>query len=114
MTTEELKLWLSTPLALFILMLLASVLSAWKQIGDSKNNGAAISWSEYFSHAPETATMLISNAIGFAILIYTDQLNFASALGLGYVSNSASDLIRSGGRSLAVSGLTNTDVEEKK
>jgi hypothetical protein len=113
MTTEQLQAWLNTPLAMFILMLLASIVSAWKQIGDANRNGAEITWGAYFAHAPETVTMLLTNVIGFAVLVYSNQLNFAAALGLGWVSNSAADLIRSGGRSSSLVNLSAVSEDKK-
>ena len=108
MTTEEIKAMLETPVALFVLMLIASLLSAYKQ-----KSGTGVGIGTYFAHIPETIAMLVTNTIGFTVLIFTDQLNFASALGLGYASNSLADLIRSGGRSAQISNAT-PYVEEKK
>lgn len=37
--------------------------------------------------------MLITNMLAFAVLVFTDQLNFASAIGVGYGMNSIMDLL---------------------
>lgn len=108
MTADQIKAILQTPASLFVLMLIASVLNAYKQ-----KAGTGVGIGEYFAHLPETVAMLLTNTICFAVLILTDQLNYASALGLGYASNSLADLVRSGGRSATVSNST-TNVEEKK
>lgn len=103
MSAEELKVLLSTPAALFLVMLLGSLASMLKQISDANKNGAVTSLGSYLAHWPETAGTVITNALGFLTLVVTDQLNFASALGIGYAANSAADLLRSGGRSAALS-----------
>lgn len=108
MTTDQIKAILETPMALFVLMLIASLLNAYKQ-----KAGTSTGIGEYFAHVPETIAMLVTNVLGFTVLIFTDQLNFASALGLGYASNSLADLVRSGGRSTAITNST-PYVEEKK
>jgi hypothetical protein len=102
MTAEELKLLLSTPAALFLVMLLGSLASMLKQISDAKKNGSTASLGSYLAHWPETLGTIITNALGFLTLVVTDQLNFASALGIGYAANSAADLLRSGGRSASL------------
>lgn len=102
MTPDELKTLLSTPVALFVVMLLGSLASVLKQIGDAKKNGSEVTIGSYLAHLPETASALILNVLGFLTLVVTDQLNFASALGVGFASNSAADLIRTGGRSFTV------------
>jgi hypothetical protein len=111
MTVAQVQAWLNTPLALLILMLIASIVSAWKQIADANRNGAEVTWAAYFAHAPETVTMLLTNILAFAALINTNQLNFASALGIGWISNSAADIIRSGGRSAS---LVNPSVQPEQ
>src|SRR5688572_1204010 len=94
MTPDELKTLLSTPLALFLVMLLGSLGSALKQL-----KATDTSLGSYLSHLPETLSALIANALAFGLLVVSDSLNFGSALGIGYVANSAADLIRNGGRS---------------
>ncbi|HYE70611.1 MAG TPA: hypothetical protein VD932_03710 [Aquabacterium sp.] len=101
MTPDELKTLLSTPLALFVVMLLGSLGSALKQV-----KGTDTSLGSYFAHWPETLSALIANVLAFGMLVVTDSLNFASALGIGYVANSAADLIRAGGRSDIVGRTT--------
>lgn len=106
MTADDLKTLLSTPLALFVIMLLGSLASVLKQVADAKKNGSGVTLGSYLSHLPETASALILNVLGFLTLAVTDQLNFASALGVGFASNSAADLVRTGGRSLTVGSST--------
>lgn len=104
MTAEELKTLLATPAALFFVMLLGSLASMLKQISDARKNGASTSLGSYLAHWPETVGTVITNVLGYLTLVVTDQLNFASALGIGYAANSAADLLRSGGRSAALAG----------
>lgn len=101
-TLEALKATLSSPLALFLLMCLASIANGTKQLAVVKQTGKSMTCLEYWSHWPETLTTIITNVIAFALLVMTDQLNFASALGVGYGTNSISDLLLKGGRSYAL------------
>lgn len=50
----------------------------------------------YWSYIPETMGALVANIIAFVVLVLTDQLNFASALGVGYGANSLIDLLPKG------------------
>lgn len=100
-TDDALKLFLSTPAALFVLMTLASLANGLKQLMVLRQTGTPMSFGTYLRYWPETAAMLIANIIAFAVLILTDQLNFASALGVGYGTNSLVDLLP-GKRSLVL------------
>lgn len=106
MTAEELKAILETPAALLMLMLLASLVSALKQLVVAKQQGGSISLWTYLAYWPETITTIIGNLIAFATLILTDQLNFASALGIGYGINSVVELLRPNGRAGAIASST--------
>lgn len=101
MTAETLKTLLSSPGALFIMMTLASVSNGLKQLLVIRQTGTPMSLASYLSYWPETISMLIANMIAFATLILTDQLNFASALAVGYGTNSLVDLLP-GKRSMAL------------
>jgi len=102
MSPEELKALLSTPTALFVLMLVGSFASMLKQVSDAKKNESDVTLGSYLAHWPETITTIISNIFAFIGLLMVDQLNFASAVGIGYMANSGADLVRMGGRSAAV------------
>lgn len=94
MSAEELKILLQTPLLLLLMMFAASVTNGLKQISTAKRSGVDVDSREYFlSHWPDTLGMILANLIAFAILILTDQLNFASALGIGYGANSIIDIL---------------------
>lgn len=101
MTADTLKTALSSPEALFALMLLASLASGIKQLAVIRQTGTPMTLGTYLSYVPETLGVVLANVIGFAVLILTDQLNFASALGLGYGTNSLVDLLP-GKRSIAL------------
>lgn len=101
MTTETLKSLLSSPTALFVLMMLASLSNGLKQLNVIRQTGNPMTFFSYISYLPETAGMVVANAIAFAVLVLTDQLNFASALGIGYGTNSLVDLLP-GKRSIAL------------
>ncbi len=100
-SSNALKLFFSTPAALFMLMMLASLANAIKQLLVVRQTGKPMSMAQYLSHWPETLGVVIANVIGFAVLILTNQLNFAAVLGLGYGANSVVDLLP-GSRSLAL------------
>lgn len=104
MTAEELKLLLSTPAALFVLMVLASFGSAWKQMLVARRSGTGVSVQSYFlDNWPETMAMIGHNVLAFVMLIFTDTLNPAAAIGLGYIANDAADAYTKAGRSLSIS-----------
>ncbi len=93
MTDASLKVLLSLPVPLFVLMLLASLGSAMKQLLVLRQTGTPMTLGRYLSYWPETVGVIVANVIGFAALISMDQLNIASALGVGYGANSAIDLL---------------------
>jgi hypothetical protein len=101
MTSESLKVILSSPGPLFVLMLLASLSNGMKQLRVIRQTGTPMTFWGYLSYAPETFGMLLANVIAFIVLVLTDQLNFASALGVGYGTNSLVDLLP-GRRSVAL------------
>lgn len=101
MSADELKELFSQPLMLFILMLVASLGSAAKQLVVARRQGAAVSVKEYFLKI-ETAVMLGAVGGAWLALLYTDTLNPMSALGLGYVANDAADIVTKDGRSAAI------------
>lgn len=98
-TADQLKVILQLPVSLFALMNLASFASALQQVIDSQKNGGTATIGSYLAKWPETIAVISGNLVAFAVLILTDQLNFASALGIGYGVNTAADLMRKGGRS---------------
>ncbi len=101
-TDAALKLFLSSPAALFALMLLASMSNGLKQLLTVRQTGKPMSFGQYLSYWPETSAMVIANIIAFVALIMTDQLNFASALGVGFGTNSLVDLLPGTKRSLVL------------
>lgn len=96
MTAEALKAIISSPLALFALMILASIGNGLKQLFVGRQTGPSMTCKEYFGHAPETVLTLIGNIFAFILLLYFDQLNIASAIAVGYGANSLADLIPKG------------------
>lgn len=102
MSAEELKELFSQPLMLLVLMLIASLGSAAKQLVVARRQGTPITVLDYFMKI-ETVIMLGANAAAWLTLLYTDTLNIASALGAGYVSNDAADVVTKDGRSAAIS-----------
>ncbi len=95
------KLFMTSPVALFVLMLLASLGQGVKQLSVIKQTGTPISFGKYLSYWPETLSMLVANVIAFAVLISMGQLNIAAAIGIGYGTNSLVDLLP-GKRSLVL------------
>lgn len=101
MTTDALKQLFSSPLALLVLMMFASLSNGLKQLLVIRQTGTPMTFTNYLSYWPETLGMALANLIAFVVLVLTDQLNFASALGIGYGTNSLVDLLP-GKRSLAL------------
>lgn len=107
---SALKVFFSSPFALFMLMMLASLSNGLKQLMVLRQTGTPMSFTSYLGYLPETIAMFLANGIAFVVLILTDQLNFASALGIGYGTNSLVDLLP--GRRSAV--LKNTPDDPAK
>ena len=111
MSSEALQALLANPIPLLIVMLLASLGHALKQLRDSKDpvtGQAAMSLLTYIKYWPETALTVILNVLAFLMLVATDQLattaplglKLAAVIGIGFGTNSLSDLLRPGsGRS---------------
>ena len=105
MTDTLLKAELTKPLGLFFLMLLASVCNGMKQLQVVRQTGKPMTCLEYWSYVPETVTALAANVLAFVLLVLTDQLNYASAIAVGYGANSLADLLpraKGGTRSFAM------------
>ncbi len=96
-----LKLFLASPFALLLLMMLASLANGLKQLLVVRQTGTPMTLGAYLSHWPDTMGVLIGNLLAFAVLVSMDQLNVAAALGVGYGVNSVVDLLP-GNRSLAL------------
>lgn len=92
-TNDELKELLNAPYGLLALMFAASLVSGIKAITVAKANGSSMGVGGYYAYLPQTVITVVGNLIAFAVLVLTDQLNFASALGIGYGINSVTDLI---------------------
>jgi hypothetical protein len=105
-TAEELKEFLQTPVALFFLMLFASVGSMLNQLIRSKRDGGEMTMAEYLKHWPEIGFAIVNNVAGWITLLMTDQLNYGSAIGVGFMANSLADQYRSGGRSADIAAAT--------
>lgn len=101
MTIDTLKTVLSSPLGMYALMNAASLVNGLKQLLVIRQTGTPPTLATYLSYWPETLGMILANVIAFVVLILTDQLNFASALGIGYGTNSVVDLLP-GKRSVAL------------
>lgn len=96
MTSQQLQAFLSSPFGMFIIMLMASFVNGMKQLAVTKQTSNAMPWWQYWTYIPETLTVVIGNALAFLILFQTGQLNFASAIAVGYGANSLADLIPRG------------------
>lgn len=97
--TADIKEQLMNPWVLFGLMIFGSILSAVKQWGVAKMDGAAVTMGGYLAHLQELFITLGGNTIAFFALVDSGNLNFLSAISIGYVINSAADLNPLGSRS---------------
>lgn len=105
-STTDIKAWLANPLVLYVLMLIGSFISMVKQWSVAKMDGGTTTFGNYATHWQEIITTFFGNTVAFAALILSDNLSFVSALSIGYVISSASDLLPSGSRSTS---LTNKE-----
>lgn len=93
MTIANLQHLFGSHIGLFFLMMAASLSNGLKQLGVIHQSGTPMTFGKYLSYLPETFTMIVANVIAYVVLVLTDQLNFASALGIGYGTNSLVDLL---------------------
>ena len=107
MSLEAVQEALKNPLILLAAMYAAMAVSMLKQITAARRDGLKVPGvSDYLvTYWPETAFAVFGNALAFATLVETGTLNLASAVGIGYATNSVADLIRHGGRSSAIAGM---------
>lgn len=103
MTVEQIKALIDTPLFLFVVMILASVVSGLQQVSSARRAGKEVSCLEYLKHWPETIGVLGANVLAFIIAIATDQLNLMAAIGIGFGLNTLMDSLRAGGRTTLLS-----------
>lgn len=93
-SVDDVKGWLQSPLMLFIVMNLAALGNALKAVNVANINGSDITLTDYVQHWPQTVAAVILNAIAFLILVESNTLNLAAALGIGYGVNSLADYIQ--------------------
>lgn len=115
-TAEEWKAILEAPLSLFVLMVLASLTQGLTALGAAKRQGSTMTFAEYFTYWPEAAATIVLNIISFAVLILTDQLNFASALGIGFGVSNVVDVLMpaKNSRAAAVAATTPGSLDAAK
>jgi hypothetical protein len=100
-TAAEIKEFIQQPLPLLILMLLAALGSAWKQMwvavkGDAERK--VTPYTYFVRNWPETLISLGVTIGLWLTLIVTDSLNWA-AIGFGYIANDTADIFTKRGRS---------------
>jgi len=107
-TTEGIQQLLMNPWVLFVLMIFGTILSMLKQWKQAQMDGSTATLGTYLSHIQELLIAVGGNMIAFFLLVDSGNLNFVSAVSIGYVLNSVADLNPAGTRStiLAKSSLT--------
>ena len=101
--TGDIKTALTNPWVLYGLMLVGSLVSMLKQWGVSKmDEGPSPGIGAYLMHWQETVTTLFGNTVAFLLLIDSGNLNFVSAISIGYAINSLSDVNPMGSRSTSL------------
>ena len=74
-------------------------LTALKQWTAARMDGGTATVGAYLGHLQELFITLGGNTIAFFALVDSGNLNFLSAISIGYVMNSVADLNPAGGRS---------------
>lgn len=103
MTIEGLKALMDTPVFLFVVMILASVVSGLQQVSSAQRGGKTVSCLDYLKSWPETIAVLGGNVLAFILAVAADQLNLAAAIGIGFGLNTLMDSLRAGGRTALLS-----------
>jgi len=97
--------FLKNPWVLYGLMIAGSVVSLLKQWGAAAMDGSKATFGGLLVHWQETLTTLFGNTIAFFMLVDSGNLNFISAISIGYAINSLADLNPAGSRSTALLDL---------
>ncbi len=101
-TAEEMKTLLANPWVLFGFMIFGTILSMLKQWKQANMDGSTVTMGTYLSHVQELLIAVGGNVIAFFLLVDSGNLNFVSAVSIGYVLNSVADLNPAGTRSTAL------------
>lgn len=102
-TPAEMTAWLGNLWVLYGLMVLGSVISGLKQVKLAQMDGNVATNSAYFtSHWMDVIIVLGSNTLAFVALIYGGQLNFVSAVSVGFALNELVDLNPASNRSASL------------
>lgn len=101
-TTEGIKQLLTNPWVLFVFMIFGTILSMLKQWKQGQMDGSTTTLATYLSHIQELVIAIGGNGIAFFLLIDSGNLNFVSAVSIGYVLNSVADLNPAGSRSTSL------------
>lgn len=101
-TTAGIQVLLMNPWVLFGLMIFGTVLSMLKQWKQAQMDGSSVALGTYLSHVQELLIAIGGNVIAFFLLVDSGNLNFVSAVSIGYVLNSVADLNPAGTRSTAL------------
>lgn len=105
-TTEGIQAMLMNPWVLFGLMIFGTILSMLKQWKQAQMDGSTTTLATYLAHVQELLIAIGGNAIAFFLLVDSGNLNFVSAISIGYVLNSVADLNPAGSRSTSLTALT--------
>lgn len=100
---DDLKAVLQQPWPLLGVMYAGALASALKTVSTARRSGADVTPLGYLSYWPETLSAVGAVFAAWLGLLFTDQLNFAAAAAWGAASNTFADIIRSGGRTAALS-----------
>lgn len=106
-TQEDLLTLLSNVWVLYALMLLGTLASQMKQVNVAQQSGSAVTYMGHMFRLREWIVLFITNTLSFAALIYSDQLNFASAVAVGFALNELVDLDPTSSRSSGAQVVTN-------
>lgn len=94
--------WLKNPWVLFGFMIFGTILSMVKQWKQAQMDGSSATLGTYLSHLQELFIAIGGNILAFFLLVDSGNLNFVSAVSIGYVLNSVADLNPLGGRSTSL------------
>lgn len=107
-TQEELLVVLENVWVLYAMMLMGTLASQLKQVNVAQQNGATVTYTSQIFRLREWIVLFITNTLSFVALIYSGQLNFVSAVAVGFALNELVDLDPTSSRSTSVvQSLTN-------
>jgi hypothetical protein len=114
-TIEGFKTLLGNPIFLFLCMGVGQLGSILRQWWVARQAGATMGFGELLTYWPQILSGIGGSVVAFVGLIETNTLNFVSAMAIGALSNTLTDIIASRRSKAVVDSIpADTDHDARK